>query len=242
MKKSNSLLNNKYILYLLFVLTLVNIGYFIYLKDNYSILNFCLIAILIYLFTKNMIIILGLTIFIINILVLARRTNEGFTDASNNECTDFTNTVYKNLYSVDISGMPVNLKDFKDAIKPFMQDTLDGNDTDKGFYLKYKNESEMLDNKTQKWLTNNIVDIDEYKDLCYTSVPSKTVENLENELEYTIKDHAKEDKKFNNVVETVKKDNPDIEHAINILSGVDMNELNKLINKLNTFTDTFSKT
>ena len=242
MKKSNSLLNNKYILYLLFVLTLVNIGYFIYLKDNYSILNFCLIAILIYLFTKNMIIILGLTIFIINILVLARRTNEGYKDMSNNECTDFTNTVYKNLYSVDISGMPVNLKDFKDAIKPFMQDTLDGNDTDKGFYLKYKNESEMLDNKTQKWLTNNIVDIDEYKDLCYTSVPSKTVENLENELEYTIKDHAKEDKKFNNVVESVKKDNPDIENAINILSGVDMNELNKLINKLNTFTDTFSKT
>ena len=242
MKKSNSLLNNKYILYLLFVLTLFNIAYFIYLKDNYSILNFCLIAILIYLFTKNMIIILGLTIFIINILVLARRSNEGFTDSSNNECTDFTNTVYKNLYSVDISGMPVNLKDFKDAIKPFMQDTLDGNDTDKGFYLKYKNESEMLDNKTQKWLTNNIVDIDEYKDLCYTSVSSKTVENLENELEYTIKDHAKEDKKFNNVVENVKKDNPDIENAINILSGVDMNELNKLINKLNTFTDTFSKT
>jgi hypothetical protein len=189
-----------------------------------------------------MIIILGLTIFIINILVLARRTNEGYKDMSNNECTDFTNTVYKNLYSVDISGMPVNLKDFKDAIKPFMQDTLDGNDTDKGFYLKYKNESEMLDNKTQKWLTNNIVDIDEYKDLCYTSVSSKTVENLENELEYTIKDHAKEDKKFNNVVETVKKDNPDIENAINILSGVDMNELNKLINKLNTFTDGFSKT
>ena len=242
MKKSNSLLNNKYILYLLFVLTLFNITYFIYLKDNYSILNFCLIAILIYLFTKNMIIILGLTIFIINILVLARRTNEGYKDMSNNECTDFTNTVYKNLYSVDISGMPVNLKDFKDAIKPFMQDTLDGNDTDKGFYLKYKNESEMLDNKTQKWLTNNIVDIDEYKDLCYTSVSSKTVENLENELEYTIKDHAKEDKKFNNVVETVKKDNPDIENAINILSGVDMNELNKLINKLNTFTDGFSKT
>ena len=242
MKKSNSLLNNKYILYLLFFLTLFNLGYFIYLKDNYSILIFCLIAILIYLFTKNMIIILGLTILIINILVLARRSNEGYKDMSNNECTDFTNTVYKNLYSVDISGMPVKLKDFKDAIKPFMQDTLDGNDTDKGFYLKYKNESEMLDNKNQKWLKNNIVDLDEYKDVCYKSITSNTVENLENELEYTIKDHAKEDKKFNNVVETVKKENPDIENAINILSGVDMNELNKLINKLNTFTDSFSKT
>lgn len=241
MKKINSLLNNKYILYLLFVLTLFNIGYFIYLKDNYSILNFCLITILIYLFTKNMIIILGLTILIINILVLARRSNEGFTDLSNNKCTDFTNKVYKNLYSVDISGIPVKLKDFKDAIKPFMKDALDGNDTDKGFYLKYKNEAEMLDNKNQKWLNDNIVDIDEYKDICYKSSVKKMIEPLENELEYTLKDHAKEDKKISNMVESVKKDNPEIENAINILSGVDMNELNKLINKLNTFTDNFSK-
>ena len=68
------------------------------------------------------------------------------------------------------------------------------------------------------------------------------IEPLENELEYTLKDHAKEDKKFNKMIESVKNDNPDIENAINILSGVDMNELNKLINKLNTFTDNFSKT
>ena len=242
MKKINSLLNNKYILYLLFVLTLFNIGYFIYLKDNYSILIFCLITILIYLFTKNMIIILGLTILIINILVLVRDSHEGFTDASNNTCTDFTNTVYKNLYSVDISGIPVKLKDFKDTIKPFMKDSLDGNDTDKGFYFKYKNEAEMLDTKNQTWLKNNIVDLDEYKDLCYKSENAKMIEPLENELEYTLKDHAKEDKKFNKMVESVKNDNPDIENAINILSGVDMNELNKLINKLNTFTDNFSKT
>ena len=76
MKKPNSLLNNKYILYLLFILTLINIAYFIYLKDNHSILIFCLVVILIYLFTKNMIIILGLAIFIINILVMARNSRE----------------------------------------------------------------------------------------------------------------------------------------------------------------------
>ena len=243
MKKINSLLNNKYILYLLFILTLINIAYFIYLKDNYSILIFCLIVILIYLFTKNMIIILGLTIFIINILVLARDSREGYTDPSNNECSNFTNKVYKNLYSTDISGIPTQLKNFKDIMKPFIQDTLDGNDTDKGFYSKYKNEIESLDNKSQQWLKNNVIDIDNY-DACYTNVKiknsSKNIEPLENEIGYTMKDVKIQDNKINNMVDSIKKDNPDIEKAINLLSGVDMNELNKLINKLNTFTEKFS--
>lgn len=239
MKKTNSLLNNKYILYLLFILTLINIAYFIYSKDNYSILIFCLIVILIYLFTKNMIIILGLSIFIINILVLARDSREGFTDPSNNECSDFKNKVYKNLYSTDISGIPTQLNDFKDIIKPFMQDTLDGNDTDKGFYTKYKNEIESLDTKSQKWLKNNVVDLDKYES-CYKTNPSKTIEPLENEIGYTLKDVRAEDKNLKTIMDDVKNDNPDIQAAINLLSGVDMNELNKLINKLNTFTERFS--
>ena len=239
MKKPNSLLNNKYILYLLFILTLINIAYFIYLKDNHSILIFCLVVILIYLFTKNMIIILGLAIFIINILVMARNSREGFTDPSNNECSDFKNKVYKNLYSTDISGIPTQLKDFKDIIKPFMQDTLDGNDTDKGFYTKYKNEIESLDTKSQKWLKNNVVDLDKYES-CYKTKPSKTIEPLENEIGYTLKDVRAEDKNLKTIMDDVKNDNPDIQAAINLLSGVDMNELNKLINKLNTFTERFS--
>ena len=244
MKKLNSLLNNKYILYLLFILTLVNISYFVYLKDNYSILIFGLITILIYLFTKNMIIILGVTIFIINILVLARDSREGYTDPSNNECSDFTNKVYKKLYSIDISGIPTQLNDFKDTIKPFMQDTLDGNDTDHGFYNKYKNEAESLDNKSQKWLKNNVIDLDEYSEVCYKNlnVTNPTnIEPLENNIGNTLKDSNNEDKKLNNMIDNVKKNSPEIEEAINMLSGVDMNELNKLINKLNTLADGFYK-
>jgi len=183
-----------------------------------------------------MIIILGLTIFIINILVLARDSREGFTDPSNNECSDFKNKVYKNLYSTDISGIPTQLKDFKDIIKPFIQDALDGNDTDKGFYTKYKNEIESLDTKSQKWLKNNVVDLDKYEE-CYKTKTnsSKIIEPLENEIGYTLKYVRSEDKKLKTVM-----DDPDIESAINLLSGVDMNELNKLINKLNTFTEKFS--
>ena len=235
MKKPNSLLNNKYILYLLFILTLINIAYFIYSKDNYSILIFCLVVILIYLFTKNMIIILGLAIFIINILVMARNSREGYTDLSDNECSDFKNKVYKNLYSTDISGIPTQLKDFKDSIK----DTLDREDTDKEFYTKYKNEFESLDAKSQKWLKNNVVDLENYES-CYKTKSTKTIEPLENEIGYTLKDVRSEDKNLNTIVNDVKNDNPDIQKAINLLSGVDMNELNKLINKLNTFTERFS--
>jgi hypothetical protein len=187
-----------------------------------------------------MIIILGLTIFIINILVLARDSREGFTDPSNNECSDFKNKVYKNLYSTDISGMH-QLKDFKDIIKPFIQDAIDGNDTDKGFYTKYKNEIESLDTKSQKWLKNNVVDLDKYEE-CYKTKTnsSKIIEPLENEIGYTLKDVRAEDKKLKTVMDDVKNNDPDIESAINLLSGVDMNELNKLINKLNTFTEKFS--
>ena len=241
MKNFNKLLNNKYILYLLFILTLVNLTYLVYSKDNYSILNFALIAILIYLFTKNMIIVLGLTIFIINILILARKSNEGFTDPSNNDCSNFTNTVYKNLYSTDISGIPIQINEFKNIIKPFMQDTLDGNDTDMGFYKKYKNEVESLDNKSQKWLSNNIVDLEEYKDTCYTSVNTKMssskVEPLENYNGDTIKDTDNDFKKLNAVMENVKKSNPEMDQIVNNISGFDMNELNKLVNKLNNLVD-----
>ena len=39
------------------------------------------------------------------------------------------------------------------------------------------------------------------------------------------------------MIEKVKKGNPEMEEVINKISGFDMNELNKLINKLNTLAD-----
>ena len=88
-------------------------------------------------------------------------------------------------------------------------------------------------------MKNNVVDLENYES-CYKTKSTKTIEPLENEIGYTLKDVRSEDKNLNTIVNDVKNDNPDIQKAINLLSGVDMNELNKLINKLNTFTERFS--
>jgi hypothetical protein len=42
------------------------------------------------------------------------------------------------------------------------------------------------------------------------------------------------------MINKVKVDNPELEESLNVLKGIDMNELNKLLNKLNAFTDSFS--
>jgi hypothetical protein len=244
--KYNSLLHNKSILYLLFLLTLANLAYFIYSKDNYSILNFALIATLVYLFTKNMIIVLGITIFIINILILARdsrKSREGYEDISqnrdisNNDCFEFTDVVHKNLYSNDISDIPIRVKNFRDKLESDINNTRDGRETDSNFYSKYISAFKSTDPNTQNWLNYNVVKNDKYKKVCSNN--SKTIEPLENEIGGLIKDTDNEDKIFSDVIEKVKKSKPEVDELTKVF---DMNELNRLINKLNDITDTFSKT
>ena len=249
MKKTCSILNNKTILYLLFILTLANLAYFIYSKDSYSILIFGLIAILIYLFTPNMIIVLGLTIFIINILILVRDSREGFEESK--DCFDFTNAVYTNMFSTDISGVPKKIegkiKSFKVNIRDSVKNAMEGTYTDYKFYEDYMKEYNTLNEDSKEWLDDNIVNTKDYKNICksesntekkITKEDSK-YNSLESYVGDTIKDTEESDKNLNNIIENVKKNNPEIEDSLKILNGIDMNELNKLINKLNTFTDGF---
>jgi len=257
MKKYNSILNNKLILYLLFILTLVNLGYFIYVKDNYSILNFALIAILIYLFTKNMIIVLGLSIFIINLLVLARDSREGF--ESPKSCDEFKVKVEKNLFSSDMSGTDISgvpkkfketYKDFKSEIKGFSKKK------DTEFYKHYMKEyNKIKDDEFKDWLDNNIANTGNFSSICSTTGSnsssssssksnSSSKESLVNELDdvSSLKEAEDSDKKLNNIIEKVKKGNPELEESLKALNGIDMDELNKLINKLNSFSDMFTGT
>jgi len=247
MKKYNSILNNKAILYLLFVLTLANLSYFIYIKDNYSILIFALIAVLIYLFNSNMIIVLGLSIFAINILVLARDSREGF--ESPTSCFEFTDAVNTNMFSTDISGVkktlekPVN--DFKLKIKDGVKKAMDGEYTDTEFYNEYVNEYKKLnDDELKEWLDTNIVNVNNFSTICTTKKGPTNIkkEALKNEFDdsTTLKETEESGKKLNNMIERVKDDNPELEESLKVLKGVDMNELNKLLNKLNAFTDSFT--
>ena len=249
MKKYNSILNNKLILYLLFILTLANLSYFIFIKDNYSILIFALIATLIYLFTTNMIIVLGLSIFIINILILARDSREGF--ESPNDCNEFRNKVETNMFSndmsdSDISGVPSIPKKFKNDYEEFKLAIKNGathNSTDSGFYDDYMIEYNKLKNEDlTDWLDKHIANGGNFSTVCKKGKSSR--ESLKNELDSTstLKERDESDKNLNTMIEKVKKNNPEMEESLKVLNGIDMNELNKLINKLNSFSDVFTGT
>ena len=81
------LLNNIKLLYFIFILAIINIGGFVYIKDNQSIFLFACIAIIIYFFNPNMIIVLLSTMIIVNMLIFLNKLN-GSTEGYENEEED----------------------------------------------------------------------------------------------------------------------------------------------------------
>ena len=83
LKKSISILNNVKFLYFIFLLTVLNLGYFLYNKDNQSIFLFAVLCLIVYLFNQNMIIVLLFSLISINVLGLINNLNkEGFKEES----------------------------------------------------------------------------------------------------------------------------------------------------------------
>jgi hypothetical protein len=75
------LIENVAILYILFIAMILQLGYFILLKDTRSIVIFCLTAIFVYLVIPNMIIVLAVSLAFVDMLYFVNRTYEGFTDS-----------------------------------------------------------------------------------------------------------------------------------------------------------------
>lgn len=68
--KGYSLLNNVVFLYFIVIVFVLNLGIFIYIKDNQSIFLIACSAIIVYLFNHNMIIVLLLSMVIVNSLIV----------------------------------------------------------------------------------------------------------------------------------------------------------------------------
>jgi hypothetical protein len=83
--KGYPLLNNINMLYFIFVLAIINVGGFIYIKDNQSIFLFAVISIIIYFFNKNMIIVLLSSMIIINTLIFLNTLSEPIEGLKNKE-------------------------------------------------------------------------------------------------------------------------------------------------------------
>ena len=83
--KGYPLLNNIKLLYFIFILAIINIGGFIYIKDNQSIFLFAVISIIIYFFNKNMIIVLLSSMIIVNTLIFLNKLNGPIEGLKNEE-------------------------------------------------------------------------------------------------------------------------------------------------------------
>ena len=101
--KGYPLLNNITLLYFVFILAIINIGGFIYIKDNQSIFLFAVVSIIVYFFNSNMIIVLLSTMLIVNTLIFLNKLNgpsEGYENEEDEE-KDEDSTIKEPLISND---------------------------------------------------------------------------------------------------------------------------------------------
>jgi len=197
-----------------------------------------------------MIIVLGLSLFIINLLILARDSREGF--ESPKSCSDFKMKVEENLFSSDMSGSNSVPKKFKEDYDDFKSKIKDFTDieSDTEYYKDYMKEFNKLKKTNEdftSWLDEHIANTGNFSSICSTISKEKKSkkdtlkESLKNELDdiSTVKETEESGKSLNKLIEKVKLGNPELEESLKSLNGIDMDELNKLINKINSFSDMF---
>lgn len=114
MKKSKTQSTN--VLYIVFLLTLVTLGYYLMNYDYESIFLFIFISTIVYLFDENMIIVLGVPLVFVNVMILLKRminTHEGFESMSEDVLTmDDKKNIAKWLQN-NLSGDNANLMDYE---------------------------------------------------------------------------------------------------------------------------------
>jgi len=92
-----TLLESVTLLYLLFIATLIHLGYFILFKESQSLILFCITSVFVYLIKPNMILVLLISLLFVDMLYLVRffyKQPEGFTGT----------VKFKDLSGVDISA------------------------------------------------------------------------------------------------------------------------------------------
>jgi hypothetical protein len=108
--KSNSIVHNVYLLYFLFVATIIHLGYFILTKESTLLASFSLAILLIYLVNPNMVIVLTTSIIFVDMLYLVKKVPEGFEDSSGS--------------NIDSSGSNVDSSGSK--VEPFSEKNEEG--------------------------------------------------------------------------------------------------------------------
>lgn len=121
----SKLLTSSILLRTVFVLSLFNIiGYLVY-RNYHAVIFFFLVAGLIKYFSNNMILILGIPLFVVNLFVLGKVTKEGMENSNSNESSsqDASNNMIKNAIknkmNTDASNNDTSSSNNKKNEEPF---------------------------------------------------------------------------------------------------------------------------
>ena len=90
-RDKHDLLHNVYILYIIFVIAIADIFYILQVNDYYSAFIFISVGLLISFFSKNMVVILCITIIVTHILKYGSKWKEGFESNSETDNSEFLN-------------------------------------------------------------------------------------------------------------------------------------------------------
>lgn len=226
-KFNQSIIHNVYLLYFLFISTLLHLGYFLVTKETLLLACFSLAVIFVYLVNPNMVIVLGVSILFVDLLYLVRKVPEGFTDASKNKKNDdssgneidisgnegfdtVTESEKKPNKFVDSDGNPLTITNLFNKVKDMNSDKLEGLEGD-------------------------------LRDSVNTMVGAKGVLK-EKMTESSLEDVDKQTSNVKTLINTVKEMSPELNESLKAINSIDINELNKLINNLNSMTKNINHT
>jgi len=233
MKSFSGKLQNVTLLYFLFITTLVHLGYFAVRAESQSLVIFSLAFVFVYLIEKNMIIVLGISLVFTDLLYMIQNIPEGFTskDSSCNDVNDPScNKIKKEPKKEPMTSMTsMTPKEKRD--------------------LKIKKDNErIMEKKTPGYKVNEQMSNQEDTEPVNPLLQAyKTMgqdihqETQQDAFMGSELDTVKQDsKKMKTVLDKIKE-NPDMVDSIKTLNGIDIHELNKLINNLNSVVDSFNK-
>ena len=223
----NSITQNVSLLYFLFIATLLHLGYFLFTQETLLLASFSLAVIFVYLVNPNMVIVLAVSLIFVDLLYLVRKVPEGFTSKNKSKTDDFVNKADDSSGN-DTSGNE-NFENYDES-------------DPSGIVIKEKFTDSEGNPLTLTNLFNKVKDIhnstnsdEDLRNSVNTLVGMKGV-ITEKLTENSLEDVDKDSSNVKSLISTVKEMSPEFSESLKALNSIDINELNKLINNLNSMT------
>ncbi len=211
------------LLYLTFIVTLLNLSYFITIEEYQSLLAFVVMVSVSSMFTTNLFILLLTGIVGMNLFFMIKEDTienmENQTlDMSYNSFKSYVNDV---IQKIDTNTLDVNNRDFVLYVKSNYKVN------PKEYYVEFKNKYRQMSDT--KWIDTNIINFKDVTLKDETENYNKTSEPFSNES-----DDLDDANKLENIINKIKETSPELTNSLEMIKSIDINQMNKLINNVNS--------